>query len=222
MKNKIPIKSKIIIFMILTLVAIGSIAYNKTLNIKHNNENVESMSKDNKEKNKEAEKEDEKTKKLEQKCEEGKKAFFDKKYDQAIKMQNEVIKEDPNFYKAYNIKGITLCYKGNFEEGMKNIDKSLEIKPNFGYARFNKALAYELYNKYDDALKWYDKALEIEQYEWSYYGKASIYGRRKDVENTVKYLKKAIEMCPDVKEEAKHEADFDNVRDSKEFKDLIK
>lgn len=148
-------------------------------------------------------------------------AFFNGEYESTIKMADEIIKKDVNFYKAYNIKGIALCFYHNYDEGMKNIDKCLSINPTFGYGRFNKALAYELYGHYDEALRWYDKALEIENYVWSYYGKASIYGRRGDVENTVKYLKIAIEMDVSVKNEARNEKDFDNVRNSAEFKKLV-
>jgi peptidoglycan/xylan/chitin deacetylase (PgdA/CDA1 family) len=148
--------------------------------------------------------------------------FFENKYNEAITIADNIIKKDANFYKAYNIKGIALCFSNNFESGMKNIDKSLVINPNFGYARFNKALAYELYGHYDDSLKWYDKALEVENYVWSHYGKASIYGRLGDVGNTVKYLKIAITMQESVKEEAKSEKDFDKVRNSKEFIELVK
>lgn len=147
--------------------------------------------------------------------------FFNGEYENAIKMAEEIIKKDINFYKAYNIKGIALCFYHNYDEGMKNINKCLSINPDFGYGRFNKALAYELYGHYDEALIWYDKALEVENYVWSYYGKASIYGRRGDVENTVKYLKIAISMDSNVKNEARNERDFDNVRNSKKFKELV-
>ena len=88
-------------------------------------------------------------------------------------------------------------------EAMSDIDKSLSINPDYGYGRFNKALTYELYGKFDEALEWYNKALEIEDYVWTYYGIASIYGRRGDVYNAVEYLKKAIEINSAVKEEAK-------------------
>lgn len=148
--------------------------------------------------------------------------FFQHKYEEAIKISDNIIKGNENFYKAYNIKGIALCFKNDFANGMKNIDKCLNIKPDFGYGRFNKALAYELYGHYDDALKWYDKALEIENYVWSYYGKASIYGRLGDVDNTVKYLKIAINMDPTIKECVKTERDFDPVRDDSKFKALVK
>ncbi|WP_409069038.1 tetratricopeptide repeat protein [Clostridium sp. FAM 1755] len=223
--SKFSVKTKLSIFIILVIVAVFSIYYNNLKQAKNNsiNKNTENNISTKLENKAEKNNKDSKiNKELEDKCEKGRKLFFDKKYDESIKIEDEVIKEDSNFYKAYNIKGIALCYGGNFEEGMKNIDKSLDIKPDYGYARFNKALAYELYEKFDEALKWYDKALDIEKYEWSYYGKASIYGRRGDVKNTVECLKKAIEISPGVKEEAKHEADFDPVKDSDEFKNLIK
>lgn len=217
--DRLGVKTKLIMFIVLSIVAIFSIYWGnlkqyENNNINKNTDNSTSIKLENKDKKK--------NKELEEKCEKGKKLFFDKKYNEAIKVQDEIIKEDSNFYKAYNIKGIALCYSGNFDEGMKNIDKSLNIKSDYGYARFNKALAYELYDKFDESLKWYDKALEIEKYEWSYYGKASIYGRRGDVKNTVECLKKAIDICPGVKEEAQHEEDFEPVKNSEEFKSLIK
>ncbi|APF28235.1 tetratricopeptide repeat family protein [Clostridium sporogenes] len=225
--SKFSAKTKLSIFIVLSIVAIFSIYYNnlkqsQNNNINKNTENNTSIKLESKDKKNNKDSKSKINKELEEKCEKGKKLFFDKKYDEAIKVQDEVIKEDSNFYKAYNIKGIALCYSGNFEEGMKNIDKSLDINPDYGYARFNKALAYELYERFDEALKWYDKALDIEKYEWSYYGKASIYGRRGDVKNTVECLKKAIEISPGVKEEAKHEEDFEPVKNSEEFKALIK
>lgn len=169
-----------------------------------------------------------KKKQMDDKYEEGKKLFLNKEYLNAISVADELIKEDPQYYQAYNLKGIALCYYGtgfggeNFTQGMKNIDKSLEIKPDYGYGMFNKALAYELYAKYDDAIEWYNKSLTVEKYEWSYYGLASIYGRKGDVENSVKYLKLAIAMNSNIKDDAKTEPDFNNVRSSQEFQDAIK
>lgn len=154
--------------------------------------------------------------------EEARNLFFNEgNYEKTIEKANEIINQFPESYKAYNIRGIAKAYNGDFNEGMKDIDKALELNSKFGYARFNKALNYELYGEYDKALTWYDKALEVEDYVWSYYGKASIYGRKGDLENTIKYLKIAISMDSAVKNEAKTESDFDNVRDFKEFQDLI-
>lgn len=148
--------------------------------------------------------------------------FFSNEYEKSINKSTELISKYPENYFGYNIRGIAKAYNGNYEDGMKDIDKSLEINPEYGYARFNKALANELYNNMDEALVWYNKALEVEDYVWSYYGIASIYGRKGDVSNTMKYLNKAIELDSAVIETAKTEEDFDPVRDSEEFKSIVK
>ncbi|MBZ9687146.1 tetratricopeptide repeat protein [Clostridium estertheticum] len=159
---------------------------------------------------------------LEKKWKIGYDEFFKKKYVQAIETERKVLKEDSNFYKAYAVEGIALAYSGNFKSGLEQIDQALKLKPDYGYARFNKALANELYGHYDEAIKWYKSALEVEKFEWSYYGIASIYGRKGDIENSIKYLKLAIDINPTIKNTAKDEEDFDNVQDSIEFKELIK
>lgn len=158
---------------------------------------------------------------LEKKWKIGYDQFFEKKYAKAIETEGEVLKEDDSFYKAYAVKGIALAYNGNFKEGMRQIDKALELKPNYGYAIFNKALANELYGFYDEAIKWYKKDLEVEKSEWSYYGIASIYGRKGDINNTTKYLKLAIAINENIKSVAENEEDFNNVKKYKEFKLLI-
>lgn len=147
--------------------------------------------------------------------------FFSHNYTSSINKADEIIKEFPDSYMAYNMRGIAKAYNGDFDGAMSDIDKSLSIKSDYGYGRFNKALTYELYGQLDNALEWYNKALEVEDYVWTYYGISSIYGRRGDIDNAVKYLKKAIDIDIAVKEEAKTEPDFDPVRNSEEFKSII-
>ncbi|WP_294370922.1 tetratricopeptide repeat protein [uncultured Clostridium sp.] len=149
------------------------------------------------------------------------KTFFSGDYSEAINKADILINEFHDSYMGYNIRGIAKAYNGDFQGGMSDIDISLSMNKDYGYGRFNKALTYELYGQFDEALEWYNKALEIEDYVWTYYGIASIYGRRGDSMNTVKYLKTAIEMDEAVKEEAKTEEDFDPVRNSKEFQEII-
>lgn len=147
--------------------------------------------------------------------------FFSHQYTDAIDKSSNIIKEFPSSAKGYNMRGIAKAYKGDYDSAMSDIDQALSIDNNYGYARFNKALTYELYGKMDEALKWYNKDLEVENYVWSYYGMASIYGRRGDVKSTVTYLKKAIEIDSGVKEVAKTEHDFNPVKDSEEFRKLV-
>lgn len=154
--------------------------------------------------------------------------FYQENYSSAIEKASDIIAKFPDSYKAYNIRGFAKAFSVSFEDGMKDIEKGLEIKPDYGYARYAKAFNYELYDKFDEALDWYDKSLAIEDYVWTYYGKASIYGRRGDVAGTVANLKKAIEVEgakeneSGVKKEARTEKDFNPVRGNAEFEALIK
>jgi len=147
--------------------------------------------------------------------------FFSHEYADAISKANDLINEFPSNAMGYNIRGIAKAYNGDYDGGMKDINKSLEIDANYGYARFNKALTYELYENMDEALKWYNNDLEVEEYVWSYYGISSIYGRRGDINNTMKYLNKAIQMDDGVKEVAKTEHDFDPVKNFEAFKKAV-
>ena len=147
--------------------------------------------------------------------------FFEHEYANAISKADTLVSEFPSNAMGYNIRGIAKAYNGDYDGGMKDIDTSLSIDKNYGYARFNKALTYELYENMDEALEWYNKALEVEDYVWSYYGIASIYGRRGDVTNTMTYLNKAIQIDPGVKDVAKTEHDFDPVNSSKEFQKAV-
>lgn len=230
---KLPgsIKAKKILLVILIIISAGVII-NVALDNKNNTTNIEDKNEellpteDKKENSpkEEVKKEDPEEERL---YNEAYNSFFAGNYTETIDKANIIIEKFPSSFKAYNIRGIAKAFNVSFEEGMKDIDKALEINPNYGYARYNKAFDYELYGKLDEALLWYDKALEVEQYMWSYYGKASIYGRRGDVDKTIENLKKAIEIegakegDSGIKKEARTEKDFDPVRNSKVFNELI-
>jgi tetratricopeptide (TPR) repeat protein len=233
MKSK-SVKFKLIIFAILSAIVVGIVIDATLKNTKNDVVKISSKTepettiteevKSSELKESEAKKQlqlNKKQEELEKKWKIGYDQFFAKKYQDAIKTERQVLKQDPSFYKAYAVEGIALAYSGDFEGGMKQIDKALELNPSYGYARFNKALAYELYGYYDEAIKWYNKNLEVEKFEWSYYGIASIYGRKGDVNNVIKYLKLAIEINPSIKDAAKSEEDFDSIKESKEFVGLI-
>jgi tetratricopeptide (TPR) repeat protein len=169
---------------------------------------------------------------IDQLYQQGYQYYNEELYQKAINLEDRVIQEDPTYYPAYTIRGIALCYYGyfnggsmknqDFDKGMKDIDSALALKPDYSLALFNKALAYELYSQYDTALYWYDRTIAVDPKSvWSYYGKAAIYGRRGDVADTVKYLKQAIDLNPEVKQDARGEKDFDNVRNSPEFQGLV-
>lgn len=156
----------------------------------------------------------------------GVQAFGKRNFQAAIADETKAIAADPTFYPAYNVKGIALCFAGSFTTGMDAIDESLKLHPNYGYGLFNKALGLELYGYYNEAIATYKKAIPLGTGQWwkawSYYGIASIYGRRGDVPHVVQYLKEAEAISVNTKIAARTEKDFNPVRWSPAFQALLK
>ncbi|MBD7913285.1 MULTISPECIES: hypothetical protein [Clostridium] len=229
-------KMKIILLIILVIIAAGVIikfGIDNRKNVKEDirqeqDSSIEEIISTNEEKNQKREESNPVNQEEENLYNEAYDLFFQGNYSEAINRADSIIEKFPESYKAYNIRGIAKAFSIGFEEGMIDIEKSLAIKGDYWYARYNKALNYELHGKLNESLVWYDKSLEIEPYMWSYYGKASIYGRMGDVDNTVLNLNKAIEVEganegeSGIKKEAKTEKDFDPVRGNSEFEELIK
>lgn len=165
----------------------------------------------------------EKVKEADKIYDQGFQIYISRNFDEAIKYFNKAIQVDPGCYKAITFKGAALCFKGDYNDGNKLIDKALELKPDFPYCNFNKAMAYKLQKDYKNALIWFDKTISFDpQNTWSYFGKATIYSEWNDAPRAVEELRKAIGTDPGVKDAARNEKDFDNVRNDPEFVKLLK
>jgi len=88
--------------------------------------------------------------------------------------------------------------------------------------QFNKGSALGKLGRNEEAIKCYNKAIKIdEKYADAWYNKACLESLRNNEQESIKYLRKAIELDEIYIEKAKLDADFDNIRDSDEFKELI-
>ena len=83
--------------------------------------------------------------------------------DNKAKLLNEVcIKDDEEFIAKYYLSlGIQEINKGNFLEGIKNIDESIKHNDKSDVAYFYKAAAYHNLNNVDLAFENYSKAIEL-------------------------------------------------------------
>lgn len=152
----------------------------------------------------------------------GLKLYYDRKFNEALDLFNQVLTIEPDNYLALNGKGATYAFEGRYNEGVALIQQAIQIKPDFVYARFNLGLAYELAGNYEESILSYKEALKLDDKDvWSYYGIASIYGRKGDVEQVVEWLRPAIALDPEVKVVAHEEKDFNPVRNDPRFEALI-
>ncbi|HBQ64837.1 MAG TPA: hypothetical protein DD727_07960 [Clostridiales bacterium] len=115
---------------------------------------------------------------------------------------------DPLAYKAYNVKGIVLCYQGDCPAGTALIQTALALEPKDPYVKFNMAMAYKLQGDLDNALDWFLQTLTLDPANvWSFYGIATIYADRGNADKALEYLEKAILLDSSVKQTAKSQTE---------------
>ena len=83
--------------------------------------------------------------------------------------------------------------------------------------------AYKLQNSYDKSLYWFEKTIQGDpKNTWSYYGIATIYADQENTQESLKYLKKAIELDQVVKAVAQQQSHFAQMRKMPEFQALVR
>lgn len=154
--------------------------------------------------------------------EKGLKLYYERNFEEALSLFNQILILEPQNYQALNSKGATYAFQGRYSEGISLIQQALQIKPEFIYAHFNLGLAYELAGNYEKSIEAYKEAIQLDEKDvWSYYGIASIYGRKGDVEKVIEWLRPAIVLDPEVKAVAREEKDFNPVKNDSRFQLLI-
>lgn len=153
----------------------------------------------------------------------GLKHYYAREFPEALALFNQALALDPACYQALNGKGATYAFQGRYDEGIALIEQALRLNPSFAYAHFNLGLANELAGRWDAGIKAYSDAIRLDANDpWSYYGIASIYGRRGNVAKVLEYLRPAIALESEVKAVARTEQDFAPVQKDPDFQALIK
>lgn len=143
-------------------------------------------------------------------------------FEAAIAKCDQAIKTDPACYQAYNLKGASLCYEGDYDDGMALIQKSVVIKPNYAYGYFNLAIGSKLQKDYQNAVLWFNKSLSLNPGDaWCYYGIATVYADTGDAEQAFSYLQQAVALNSSVKAAAKEQSHFAPYRNNAEFKQIV-
>ncbi len=83
-------------------------------------------------------------------------------YEKARDIFKEIIKIDPQDYRAHYNLGISLFYMRKYEEALINFNNALKIKPDYKFCHYNIGLVYEEMNLFRKALKAYTRALHID------------------------------------------------------------
>ncbi len=142
---------------------------------------------------------------------------------ESIRLADKALALDEKNYKALSLKGIILAFDVSPEEGIASIQKSLAINPDYVQASYDMAIAQKLGRHYDESITYFQKVLKADpQNTWSYYGIATNYADKKDREQALAYLEKAVLTGGnDVISAASTQDHFSWLRDDPDFQRIL-
>ena len=160
-------------------------------------------------------------------------------YKEAIVIREQVVDKNlennlPNVAMTQNNLGALYYDLGKYEEAENAYKKALQIRkklatkspepylPKVADTQNNLAILYMDMGNLEEAEKCIIEVLKINpNYKPAWYNRACIESLRNNQEKSIKFLKKALDLDKKYCNMAKTDEDLDNIRDSREFKELI-
>ena len=96
------------------------------------------------------------------KIREGNLLMNESKYEDAIKLYDQVLRIDPTSVEALNGNGLAFNRLGRYEEAITWFDNALKIEPTSAQVLNNKGISLSNLDKFEEAITWFDKAIKID------------------------------------------------------------
>ena len=97
-----------------------------------------------------------------EKIQEGNLLLNKSKYDDAIKLYDQVLKIDPRSIEALNGKGLAFNKLGRYEDAISWFDSALRIEPNSAQVLSNKGISLANLDRFEEAIALFDKVIKID------------------------------------------------------------
>jgi tetratricopeptide (TPR) repeat protein len=146
------------------------------------------------------------------------------KYEQAFRDINKAIELNPKSSSSYYTRGLLYGSLNDHQKAIKDFDKAISLNSKHVEAYVFRSVAYIKMGIYDQAIKDTNKALELNPKEAGnyYYNMACIYSVMNDSNNACRFLKKAIGHGYSDWEHLKKDDDFNNIRNSSCFQEIVR
>ena len=144
----------------------------------------------------------------------------------SLKTYKMLAEKSPKIYlhkvaETLNNLGILYQNLNKFETALMKFNEVLEINLDNQEAWAQKGYCLHKLKRYHEAEESNDKALKIDvKYSIAWYNKACIESIKNNKEKSIDFLKISIDLDKKFIDMAKADQDFDNIRSSKEFKEL--
>ena len=97
----------------------------------------------------------------ENRCRLANKHLQDGKYNEALKVFDEVLAKYPEYKEAHHGRAITLMQINDFKGSRESFDRAVKLDENFAGAYANRGILNDRTGNHEDAVKDYRKALEL-------------------------------------------------------------
>jgi tetratricopeptide (TPR) repeat protein len=151
------------------------------------------------------------------------KAYYDQgDSTKAIADFSQALKLRPNDAEDYTSRGVAYDEQGNYTQAVADHNQAIKLNPKYVEAYNNRGVTYGNQGKYTEAIADFTQALKLNpKYAGAYYNKAWIYSLKKEVKAAIENLQRAINLDAKLREIAKTDSDFDNIRKDKQFQALV-
>lgn len=118
--------------------------------------------------------------------------------------------------------GYELLELGLYEKALESFEEAIKRNPCSAMAWDNKGVALKRLGRYEEAFEAFDKAIELNHnLVEAWYNKACTFAVKGDKADSFKSLLKAIELQSSIRDIAKKDKDFKNLRDDEDFRRIV-
>ncbi|NER99779.1 MAG: tetratricopeptide repeat protein, partial [Symploca sp. SIO1B1] len=145
------------------------------------------------------------------------------RYEEALAACNQALKIEPKNDETLNSQALSLSFLKDFDKAITAIDQAINLQPKEVLYQANRGIILARAGRYTEALADCEQAIQKDpKHESGYYGKACCYALQGEVEQAIDNLKQAIDIAPRFSRmEARHNPDFDSIRDEERFRALV-
>jgi tetratricopeptide (TPR) repeat protein len=145
------------------------------------------------------------------------------RYEEALTAAVRAVKIDSKNPEALNSQALTLSLLNSFEKAITAIDEAINLDPKEVLYRANRGIILAKAGRYTEALADCEQAIKQNpKHEVGYYCKACCYALQSESGQAIDNLQKAIDIAPRrSRNEAKHNPDFDSIREDERFRALM-
>ncbi len=146
-----------------------------------------------------------------------------KKRTAAIAETKKTIQQRPDDFKLYYKLGSLYKINGELNEALGQYRKAISLSPDFIPALNGLAVVYADKGEYKQALLLYERVMALNPDSYvPYYNVACIYARQNKIEESIGWLKKAVQRGFEDWEFLKIDKDLENIRGSSYYKKLMR